>query len=60
MSAHFYPSLEAYTADVIAARDAYAADRRVEAGFCEDGCGRRRDVGAGCRKCWTCRHKEAS
>jgi hypothetical protein len=35
-----YPTIEAYTADVIRAREAYAADMRVEAGFCESGDGR--------------------
>jgi hypothetical protein len=51
-----YDSLDAYTADVIAAREAYAADQRVAAGYCETGDGRKRH--AQCRKCWACRRKE--
>jgi hypothetical protein len=53
-----YPSLAAYTADVIRAREAYAADMRVEAGFCESGDGRVRDTKR--RQCWACRHGEAA
>jgi hypothetical protein len=49
----FYPSIEAYTADVIRAREAYAADMRVEAGFCETGDGR--SVTGKYRECATCR-----
>lgn len=52
-----YYSLDAYTADVQAARDAYNADRRVKAGFCETGDGRAKDGRS--RKCWACRHGEA-
>lgn len=53
-----YRSLDDYNADVKAARDAYAADRRVAAGFCETGDGRKRDERR--RKCWTCRHESAA
>jgi hypothetical protein len=53
-----YRSLDDYNADVKAARDAYAADQRVAAGFCETGDGRKRDEHR--RKCWTCRHEAAS
>jgi hypothetical protein len=52
-----YPSIEAYTAGVLRAREAYAADMRVEAGFCESGDGRVRDDRG--RKCWSCRRGEA-
>lgn len=51
-----YDSIADYTADVIAARGAYAADQRVAAGFCESGDGRVKDGRN--RKCWTCRHQE--
>jgi hypothetical protein len=58
-----YPTIEAYTADVIRAREAYAADMRVEAGFCESGDGRVRETrGANetpRRKCCACRRGEA-
>jgi hypothetical protein len=37
-----YDSIEEYTADVQAARDAYATDRLVEDGWCENDCGRRK------------------
>jgi hypothetical protein len=51
-----YPTIEAYTADVIRAREAYAADMRVEAGFCESGDGRVSDGRR--RQCWSCRLTE--
>jgi len=49
-----YPSLADYNADIIRAREAYAADMRVQAGHCENECGRKRDTRS--RKCWGCRH----
>lgn len=48
-----YPSIDAYTADVVRAREAYAADMRVEAGFCESGDGNALDVQS--RECTVCR-----
>lgn len=53
-----YESLEDYTADVKAARDAYAADMAVQQGLCAT-CRRnkRDDSGRGHRECWTCRHE---
>lgn len=54
-----YDSLDDYNADVIAAREAYAADRLVEAGYCEKGCGRRRDKkGRRCKSCWNPRPRK--
>lgn len=54
----FYPSIEAYTADVIRAREAYAADMRVEAGYCESGDGNKRDTKR--RQCLACRRAEVA
>lgn len=51
-----YDSLDDYNADVIAAREAYAADQRVAEGYCENGDGRRRDGYH--RRCWACGHKD--
>lgn len=53
-----YPSLAAYNADIARAVEAYAADMRVEYGFCESGDGRARDTGR--RECWSCRQERAS
>ena len=50
-----YPDVESYTADVIAARDAYSADMAVQRGLCEKCQSRKRD-GAH-RKCHTCRRQ---
>lgn len=49
-------SIEDYTAGVIAARDAYRADRLVEQGICASCERRKRDWWP--RKCWTCRHQK--
>lgn len=53
----YYDSIEDYTADVIASREAYAADERVRAGFCATGCGRRKNKHAQARKCWQCQRE---
>lgn len=55
-----YPSIAAYTVDVIAARDAYRADREVKEGRCENGDGRKRDKASRSRRCWACRHKKGA
>jgi hypothetical protein len=49
-----YPTLAAYTADVEAARNAYAADMAVQIGLCAVCQTRQRDGRH--RRCWTCRH----
>lgn len=48
-----YPSIEAYTADVIAARNAYANDMSVQLGLCVI-CHERK-IDPSRRKCWGCR-----
>jgi hypothetical protein len=48
-----YLSLDAYTADVIAAREAYAADMAVQNGLCAV-CETRKKDGH-MRRCWKCR-----
>lgn len=53
-----YPSLDAYNEDVIAAREAYAADMEVEAGRCESGDGHAR-ASKYDRRCRACRHGAA-
>lgn len=62
MTAQHYPSLEAYTADVERARDAYAADMAVQNGLCAV-CKRRkrdrRDSTSLFRQCGTCRRQKA-
>lgn len=52
-----YETVAEYTADVVAARKAYAADQEVAEGFCETGDGRK---GGGRRRCWMCRHGQGS
>lgn len=47
-----YSTLAAYTADVVAARDAYAEDEAVRAGLCCVCKDRKRDGKH--RRCWTC------
>lgn len=49
-----YPSLDAYNADVVAARDAYQADQAVAEGLCATCQTNKRD--GHMRQCWTCRH----
>lgn len=53
-----YPDLDAYNADVIAARAAYADDMAVQDGYCAS-CKQRKKDGQH-RRCWTCRHTAAS
>jgi hypothetical protein len=50
-----YPSLDAYNADVTAAREAYAADMAVREGLCADCKWRKRDKAGRKRLCTTCR-----
>jgi hypothetical protein len=53
----YYDSLDDYNADVIAAREAYAADEAVRNGLCAV-CKERRRHNSGhklSRRCWECR-----
>lgn len=47
----YYPSIEAYTADVIAARDAYRADQLAAEGICPTCEKNQRDDHSQCRAC---------
>jgi hypothetical protein len=52
-----YLSMEAYTADIEAARQAYREDQTAAQGLCVI-CERRKRDGRN-RRCWTCRHRGA-
>jgi hypothetical protein len=54
MSDTYYPSLDAYNADVERARNAYAADEAVRAGLCAV-CKTNKKDGADHRRCWSSR-----
>lgn len=52
-AALFAANLTIYNAEVVRARNAYAADMAVEAGFCANRCGRRHETER--RLCQACR-----
>lgn len=56
----YYESIEEYTAEVILARNAYAADMEVQEGRCEKACGRKREKSNGSRRCDACRKSRRS